>query len=303
MVINPYNTYSAKSPFIYRQFTTSIAHLLYKNNIYYDAKISFDTDIVTQRVFFSLLLSNYIGLFMCFLSIIYFLRLYIRDHSIIFYLFPIFLISSTFGYLFNGLSVLTEGWTYFFNTIIFILILERKIYWILFILILSLINKEITSIAICVFSFSNLIHNFKSKFIDWFYVKVFMMSILCFTIYITVRLLLIPIEGGDNQTEIEQIFLNIKSLNFSSTFFKQSLLSLGALIILLFFIGIKNRFESILKDRMTFSILLTVLIIFIIGCMAGIGNNIGRIISSISPIIIIICLKHIDEEYEKNLPI
>ena len=36
--------------------------------------------------------------------------------------------------------------------------------------------------------------------------------------------------------------------------------------------------------------------------MSGIGNNIGRIVSSMTPIIILTCLKYFDKEYEENLP-
>ena len=88
MVIKPFNAESSRSPFIYRQFTTSIASFIYKTGIYYDTEISFNTDNINQRVYFALLTSNYIGLILCFLSIIHFLKRYIKKYSMVYYFFP-----------------------------------------------------------------------------------------------------------------------------------------------------------------------------------------------------------------------
>ena len=53
---------------------------------------------------------------------------------------------------------------------------------------------------------------------------------------------------------------------------------------------------------MTFSLIMSIFILVIVGLMSGIGNNIGRIVSSMTPIIVLISLKYIDLKYEKNLP-
>ena len=48
------------------------------------------------------------------------------------------------------------------------------------------------------------------KKIDRYYLKVLIQSVFCFVIYLTIRLFLVPIEGGDNQTNFNEIVLNIK---------------------------------------------------------------------------------------------
>ncbi len=302
MVIQPFSADSSRSPFVYRQFTTSIASLLYNVGIFYNTEISFNTDNITQRIYFALLTSNYIGLIFCFLTIIFFIKRHVKQKSVVYYFFPIFFILTSFGYLFNGLSVLTEGWTYFFNTIIFILIIERKIVLTIAFLLLSLLNKEITSIIIASISFFLLVHPLRLKKIDRYYLKVLIQSVFCFVIYLTIRLFLVPIEGGDNQTNFNEIVLNIKDFTLNFEFIKQSILSLSAIIILILLITVNKRYSEILRDKINFSIFSTIIILFIIGIMSGIGNNIGRIVSSMTPIIILTCLKYFDKEYEENLP-
>ena len=79
-------------------------------------------------------------------------------------------------------------------------------------------------------------------------------------------------------------------------------MSLSAIIILILLITVNKRYSEILRDKINFSIFSTIIILFIIGIMSGIGNNIGRIVSSMTPIIILTCLKYFDKEYEENLP-
>ena len=91
-------------------------------------------------------------------------------------------------------------------------------------------------------------------------------------------------------------------MNFDISLIRQGILLITSLIILLFFILINNRYYDLIKDKMTFSLIMSIFILFIVGLMSGIGNNIGRIVSSMTPIIVLISLKYIDLKYEKNLP-
>ena len=303
MVENPFVSKSAESPFIYRQFTTSIANFIYSNGIFYDTEISFKTDIETQKIFFALLTSNYLGILFCFFTLIYYVKKYLNEKSIILYFFPVFLISSSFGYVFNGLSPLTEGWTYFFNLIVFIMLVEKRLTYFLIFIILSILNKEITSIIFCIFSFSLIIYQLKTKkSFENFYVRTFIISMLCFILYIIIRVVIFPTDGGEAQINIKNLIHNLINVNFDISLIRQGILSITSLIILLFFILINNRYYDLIKDKMTFSLIMSIFILFIVGLMSGIGNNIGRIVSSMTPIIVLISLKYIDLKYEKNLP-
>ena len=90
MVEDPFDSESAESPFIYRQFTTLIANFIYSNGIFYDTEISFKTDIETQNIFFALLTSNYLGILFCFFTLIYYVKKYLNEKSIILYFFQFF---------------------------------------------------------------------------------------------------------------------------------------------------------------------------------------------------------------------
>ena len=303
MVEDPFVSESAESPFIYRQFTTLIANFIYSNDIFYDTEISFKTDRETQKIFFALLISNYLGILFCFFTLIYFIKKYLNEKSIIFYFFPVFLVLTSFGYVFNGLAPLTEGWTYFFNLIAFIMLIEKKLTYFLIFIVLSILNKEIKSIIFCIFSFALIIYQLKTKkSFENFYIKTFIISLLCFITYIIIRVAIFPIDGGEAQINIKSLIHNLIKVNIDITLIKQGILSITTLIILLFFILINNRYYDLIKDKMTFSLIISIFILFIVGLMSGIGNNIGRIISSMTPIIVLISLKYIDSKYEKNLP-
>ena len=100
-----------------------------------------------------------------------------------------------------------------------------------------------------------------------------------------------PIDGGESQINIKSLIHNLINVDFDITLIKQGILSITSLIILLFFILIDNRYYDLIKDKMTFSLIMSIFILFIVGLMSGIGNNIGRIISSMTPIIVLISLK------------
>jgi len=125
---------------------------------------------------------------------------------------------------------------------------------------------------------------------------------LCFILYIIIRVVIFPTDGGEAQINIKNLIHNLINVNFDISLIRQGILSITSLIILLFFILINNRYYDLIKDKMTFSLIMSIFILFIVGLMSGIGNNIGRIVSSMTPIIVLISLKYIDLKYEKNLP-
>ena len=63
MYLNPLNFDVASSPFIYRQFSALITNFIIKSGIFYNAVISYNDPTISQRVFFAVLLSNYMALF------------------------------------------------------------------------------------------------------------------------------------------------------------------------------------------------------------------------------------------------
>jgi hypothetical protein len=61
MVLHPFDLHAAPSPFVYRQLTTMVASALWHLHVYYPDKIRFFDPRFDQRIFFAVLLTNYLG--------------------------------------------------------------------------------------------------------------------------------------------------------------------------------------------------------------------------------------------------
>jgi hypothetical protein len=62
MYLDPFNYDLAKSPFVYRQLTALLVHLVWKLGIFHDTTISFSKDGYDKHVFFAAIFTNYIAL-------------------------------------------------------------------------------------------------------------------------------------------------------------------------------------------------------------------------------------------------
>ena len=62
MILQPFNFDAAGSPYIYRQFSTFIISIILNTGVFYDSVVSYTSIESEKRLFFSILLSNYIAL-------------------------------------------------------------------------------------------------------------------------------------------------------------------------------------------------------------------------------------------------
>ena len=83
---------------------------------------------------------------------------------------------------------------------------------------------------------------------------------LCFILYIIIRVVIFPTDGGEAQINIKNLIHNLINVNFDISLIRQGILSITSLIILLFFILINNRYYDLIKDKMTFSLIMSIFI-------------------------------------------
>lgn len=303
MVTNPLDFTVTEAPFIYRQFTTLVSRVILDAGIFYPTEINYKCEVAEQKVFFAILSSNYIGLFLCFLTMIYYLNMEIKRLDIKELLFPIFLVMTSFGYTVNGLSVQTEGWTYFFNTLLFILFLKRQYYLFCLFAFLSILNKELSSIYMSIFLFSLITHRYlQSKKLDITTLKYLSVTLFSFFVYFAIRKFIIPVAGAyEHQLELSRMVDNLWSFRLGMSYILQGVLSLGALLIFFFFLIINKKLDHIYKNEKIFSLLLVVFGLYLIGILTGIGENVGRILSSLTPVMVLIALPYLSFKNEENL--
>jgi hypothetical protein len=302
MIIKPLSIDATGSPFVYRQFTTLVSKVIYDLGIFYDSKIVFTSNNDEKRVYFSILLSNFIGIFLCLFSLIFFLTKYYHLKSVEIIFFPILLITSSFGYIFSGLSVLTEGWTYFFNLLIFLFFIHGRYLPFLIISIISILNKEISVIYITMFIFFNIIHDlFFAKKINISRIKYISTSLLSFLLYTFIRKIVLPTSGHEGQLEPTSWIENLTNFSLNTSFIFQGILSVGVFGILILLSIYSHKIRDFYNDKYLFGITFTIFSLYILGLMTGIGNNIGRIVSSISPIISFLIVIKLIQKNEKTL--
>jgi len=296
MVEKPLDFNATHSPFIYRQFTTVFSSIILKTGLYYKTKIAYICNENEQRVYFSLLLSNYLGL-ICTNFLIIYLSFYLyKIRSFFKIMFFVFLNVTTFNYIYNGLGPLTEGWTYFFNLYLFYLYKKNSLYTFLFIILTSVIQKEIICLFYSCFTILYFFqHYFYYKKIDYTKLKFAFISTSAFIFYIIMRKYIIIINGNENQLKISAWLNKLSTLNttFDFQYFKQGFLTNGVIFIyILIYIWFKN------KDKInihTTILLCSLFLIYIFGIFTSIGNNIGRIIASFTPILIVTLFSEFDD--------
>ena len=288
MVEKPLDFNATQSPFIYRQFTTLISSAILKSGIYYKTKITYICNESEQKIYFSLLLTNYLGLIFTNLLIIYLSFYLYKIRSFFKIMFFVFLNITTFNYIFNGLAPLSEGWSYFFNLFLFYLYKRNLIIPFIIVICISIIQKEIISVFFSVLTILSLLINYiNNKKIDFNILKFAMVSIFAFILYIILRKYILIINGNENQLNINAWINKLQNLctSFDIQYFKQGFMTNGIIFIYILIYKISYKEFKINSDIII--LLSSIFFIYIFGIFTSIGNNIGRIIASFTPILII----------------
>lgn len=300
MYLNPLDFSQARAPFIYRQVSAVLTHLVYAAGIHYPNEIAFNNSNYSQQLFFSALFSNYIALLLT--AIFVGLTIYKTKKSRSF-LAPIFggmLCFLAFMVQQTVITGLTEGWSWFLVILCFFGYQMKNFSIVAFALILSLFQRETIPVAFGVIaSIDWLIRPDPSKQKQFFYLKVLICSLLVSVGYIILRKVLIPIEGHNYQLSLSNSIANLLDCFPPS----KQLIMQGALSQNIYFVFLgavltilvlryqsspkqfwKGYLVSTLKATGFFQLTCALIVLDIIGLAAGIGNNIGRIGSVLTPI-------------------
>lgn len=300
MFQNPINN-DASSPFIYRQFTAWTVYLIDNLNLSYNTLISFNNPLIDQSTFLSIIISNYLALVFTSLIIIYAVDYVILKKSFLLPLSAGLIVFFSFNTFTHNISGIYESWSWFFYALIFFLYLKKS-NWIYVIILLSIFQREVIPIVFGVLSFLDYVFDFgknnKQKFWLDFYFRVFSISFFAFILYFLIRTQFFPVQGNENQVQI--IFLLETLLNFriSISWFVPVFLSQNIFIVYLLSV-ISNRFNNDLLKQ-TISLFLIYFFLTLIGISTGLGSNLGRILSQLNPILIILIFKNLNLFYLKS---
>ena len=96
---------------------------------------------------------------------------------------------------------------------------------------------------------------------------------------------MLPSPGHEQQLNPISWIENLSNFSLNPSFIFQGFLSVGVFGILILIVFYSKRIKDFYNDKYLFGITLTIFGLYIVGIMSGIGNNVGRIVSSITPVI------------------
>lgn len=299
MYLEPLDFTQAQAPFVYRQMSALIANGIYQAGIFYPNEIQFASTDYEQRVFFSVLFSNYIALLLTAVVVGNIVSLLTKHSSLLPSLFASLLCFTAFFTQKGVLTGMAEGWSWFLLALGFYGYLSRRLWLVIPILCLSMMQRETIPIVFGTIAILDLLILRKGKTSTRFFMQVLASSILTFGSYLFMRTVWLPVseykEGA--QLSLTGMFGNVTSFlsDIISFNISQELLFQGMFtqntylmfICLVFFAALQKRkqIKRLLLEKSYFlQISCTLVVLDLVGIASGIGNNIGRIAAILTPI-------------------
>ena len=255
MILQPFNFDAAGSPYIYRQFSTFIISIILNTGVFYDSVVSYTSIESEKRLFFSILLSNYIALLLTAIIVSRVVDLEIGKRTVSIPILAGLICFMSFGASAYVLTTLIEGWTWFFIALGFYALKQKNVTLFVIVIIFGFIQKEMVSIFLGLMCFFLLFFDKKNetdKAIDKRLFLMFAISLFSFLLYIIIRIFIIPVEGYESQVNVLLFVENIIEFEYTNTswivsnFLNQNALYVYMFICFYFFLFILAR--EILKN-------------------------------------------------------
>lgn len=302
MVGNTGNFEVTISPFIYRQLTPALVTIVQKLGLFYNKDIMFDYFnnyqgiVYSKNIYFSYLFVNWLAL--CLTGATIYLHFFLKERSLLSIggILGIAFLLLSWGAQVFALSPENEGVSWLIIILIYVLAfhgIKKAEILISILLIISLFQRELISIMFFVIFATQLLYNTASpSFAILNARRSLICSLMCavtMTVYFLFFYIIDPHPGYANQRHLSAIIkgiLSIPSLLTSVEYVRNAFLTLNAVFIwsIISVIAIV-KFKLKTDIGVVISILITLTALFIIGNAAQIGNNIGRILSLVTPIL------------------
>jgi hypothetical protein len=284
MAADPFNMDVAPAPNVFRQFGTTIAYLISKAGIYHETNINFRHPEIDQRVFFAMLASNYLALLLTMVTIGRSLSIRVTHASFTLTALGGMLFIASWGPVNFGLTASAEAWTCFFIAVCFHACLTRNRLLFGAMILLSITQKEIVSIAFTVFLCCMAWQ--AEGVLRRRYLQMLLMSAGAFLIYYFVTNHLVEVSVFRDQLVPEKMPERWRAFTFSKDMLLQTILLNSIFWTYLATLGLaRARGIAVPADRKeTIALLATLGAIYVIGMLTGIGANTGRITLVLSPV-------------------
>jgi hypothetical protein len=302
MYLYPLDLTRAQAPFVYRQISAILTHIIYQTDVACPVDIVFSGSVIETRVFFAALLSNYLALLLT--GVIVGLIIDWETGSVR-------LIPPMIGGLLCFASVfcqqsvitgLTEGWSWFLFAVGYYAYVRRSAFVVL-VLLLSVVQRETISIVFAVIASVDVVSAAVKRKRDPYGTTILFSALMAFLLYFLMRTLLFPVPGHESQWVLADMMSNVFRFFPPSNGMvlhavaSQNLYFILVAVLVLSAVAKRHEQEAItaflLHDSRLVHISCAIGVLFCVGTAAGIGNNIGRIAAIVTPAIAASIVKHL----------
>ncbi len=171
---------AVESPFNMRLVSSFFIFALNKTGLFYDVKISYAHSGIGQKTYFSAVFFNYLSAVLTCFVVFLTVRKFHQNQFFSFTVGSLYLFQ--YGTIFWGMGGLADGFSAFLFALIFYFYISRS-YWILPLLAVSVLQREIIFLSLAPIAFVEYFFNEKKKY----FVATVSLSVLFFAIYLILR--------------------------------------------------------------------------------------------------------------------
>ena len=274
--LKPLNLPVAQSPFVLRQVSAVVTHLVWKAHIFYSNQIAFHEPGLDPRVFFAALFANWVFLVLAAATAGEVAQELSGVRDQLAALLAGLLCLLSFHTQYAVLSGDTEGPAWFLLALGMLGYLRRWRVRLALILVLAIVERETLLIAFACLAVLDLLRNgadrsFKIAVCGW--------ALACFGVYVWLRTLT---GGYSHQLEVGGWVASLHRIHFGRELLFQGFLTQNVVLIAVAaWIAVKGWARD--RDRMLLVLLGMLVCLYLVGFAAGIGNNAGRIAGVLTP--------------------
>jgi hypothetical protein len=277
MYVSPLNLHAAPSPFVLRQISGVLTHLVWKAHIYYPNQIWFQAPGFDQHIFFAALFTNWIFLVLAAATVGVIAEEIAGNPNAMIAVVAGFLCLLSFHTQYVVITGVTEGPSWFLLTVGFLAYLRKMRVTLALILILAIFQRETLLIVFgCIAAFDLI----RQRVDVGFRLTIFAASLACFGVYLGLRRL---VPGYEDETHLGDMLSVLRSTHFNGDLLFQGLLSQNIILISVI-LALAVKAPTATKGRWLPVLLGTLLCLDLAGLASGIGNNIGRVGGLLTPL-------------------
>lgn len=272
-----------EAPFNMRLVSSFFVYLFNKIGFNYNTATAFDVFGLEKQVFFNAIFFNFLCVATTCIVIFATIRKFVSSFYPAFIGGLIYLFG--FGTLFYEFMPITDAFSVLVFSMVFYLYL-RKSYWIVFFLVLLILQREYVFLALGLISLIDYV-KYKIKY----HLQVLFVCIGCFLIYYVLRKTVFYTPRFDHQASADFFIDSLLTIKFPLVpYIKQTLMTLNIIFVYLIILLIKKVKKMPIDNFYFFKIILLFIQINVISFAAVFGNNTGRYFYILVPYVIFVLI-------------